>query len=250
MTAEPSGTVDWGEAYRRRAALDPLRAVLDPGDPDNVKNAYVDRLEREHLGRVLGPGPLGTVVDVGAGVGRLTPFLADRAERVLGLDLSEDLLRAARGRGVPAGAGFVRGNVRRLPVRDGAAGVVVSCGVMCHMVEDAWLAEVAGEMRRILRPGGRAVFIEHVNRDPVTERREGIVFRSVADFLRPFEAMGFLVEAAGPLRKSPSRLIHWARKGWLPRPLWGLAARLEPWLATRGRVPPDYRDHLFLLRRP
>ena len=249
MTTRPKGDLsEWMETYRQRASLDPLRAVLDPRDPDNRRNEYLDAVERIHIARLLRPGGWGTAVELGCGVGRLLPLLATGAERVIGLDASADLLRAARTRGMPPAVRLLRGDLREVPLAPGCAGFLLTCQSLIHVVEDQDFALVAAEVRRLVRAGGRAVMMEHLAPGAASERREGIVYRSREDFLRPFVAAGLTVESSAPFRKSPSRLVHWVRQGQLPRALWGIAARVEVSLAERGREPPVYRDHLVVLR--
>jgi len=237
------------EAYRRRASLDPLRAVLDEGDERGIKNAYIDRVERHHVQRALGQKQLAVAVDLGCGVGRLTPLLAARARTVIALDASQALLLAARRHGLPTNARLVRGDLGGIPLRDASADLVFTSNVLIHATEGADLARAAAEITRVLRPGGRAILLEHLAPGGETLRREGIVYRARSDLVSAFVNAGLRLGSEAAIRKSPSRLLHWAIKGSLPRWLWGLAARLEPRLAYRGAVGPVYRDHIVVLTR-
>ena len=249
MTAAHGDRSEVERKYEARAGLDPLRAVLDAGDPDNRKNEFVNYLEQRLLARVLGFGRESVAVDLGCGVGRFFGLLAARSDRVVGVDATQALLRAAKERPLPAFVSLARGTATSIPLRDGAASVVLCVGVLIHAVEDEALARVASEVARVLRPGGRFVAIEHIS-PGASERREDIVYRSLGDFRRPFVDAGLRVVSERPVRKVPSRVIHWVRTGRLPRFLWGLGALLEPRLATMGREPPAYRDHLFVMERP
>ena len=245
----PKGDIsEWMEFYRERAGLDPLRAVLDTRDPDNRRNEYLDAVERFHLARILRAGWGGTAVELGCGVGRLLPLLGTAADRVIGVDASPDLLRAAKARDLGGRVRLVRGDLREVPLASGTVGFLLTSGALIHCVEDEDLELTAVEVRRLLRPGGRAVFVEHLSAGAVSEAREGILYRSQDEFLRPFRTAGLTIESSAPIRKCPSRLVHWVRQGRFPRALWGVAARLEPWLATKGREPPEYRDHVIVLR--
>ena len=102
----------------------------------------------------LGPGRL--VVDVGCGPGRHSHALARRGVRVVGVDVAQRFVELAR-HGSPVGAGFVRGDARRLPVAPGSADAVIC---LCQggfgllgggTGEQAALEEMAGA----LRVGGR-----------------------------------------------------------------------------------------------
>ncbi|MCU0726697.1 MAG: class I SAM-dependent methyltransferase [Planctomycetes bacterium] len=247
MNREGGGLGPWAEIYRRRAALDPLRAVLDEGDPDNRKNVYVDALDRFWLRRALGPRRYGAAVDLGCGVGRLTGLLAGRSRLTIGVDASEALLAAAALRSGRS-AGLVRGALGALPLPAGRSDLVVCWQVLLHLVGDSDMAAAIGEVRRLLAPGGRAVFAEHFAPGAETLRREGVVYRSAPDVLGALRAAGLRVESAFAIRKSPSRLVHLVRRGRLPRPLWPLSARLERLLAFAGRAPPLYRDWLVVGR--
>ncbi len=237
------------EAYRRRAGLDPLRAVLDEGDEKGLKNSWVDFVERCVLRRALAGLEIRVAVDLGCGVGRLTGLLAEHAARVVALDASADLLGAARSRGLPAGTSAVRADLRSLPVRDRSVDLVSTSNVLIHMVEDADLSAAALEVARILVPGGRALVMEHLVPGDRTEKREGIAYRCLGDLTAAFAGAGLRLAEERVIRKSPSRVLHWVLLGRVPRPFWGAAARMESLLALRGRVAPDYRDHLLVLVR-
>jgi SAM-dependent methyltransferase len=235
--------------YEARASLDPLRAVLDAGDPDNRKNAFVDFLEKRALEGVLGRRRIGTAVDLGCGVGRFFPLLSSRAGAVVGVDATEALLRAVPRGGEAGRARLVRGSAVAIPLRDASADLVFCSSVLIHVTDERDLASVAAEVRRVLRPGGRFVAIEHITPRPGSERREGIVYRSLSALEDAFLRERFTVLRDRPIRKVPSRVVHWVRHGRLPRALWPIGALLESALALRGREPPSYRDHLFVMER-
>jgi len=100
------------------------------------------------LRRVL-PPPRGLVIDVGCGEGRLARQLHPLGYRVVGVEQSETLARAAA-TGEPATV-VVRGDASRLPLPGGAADLVVACMVLMD-VDD--LGAAVAEIARVLRPGG------------------------------------------------------------------------------------------------
>lgn len=69
-----------------------------------------------------------------------------------GVDLSEAMLAVAR-RAVPA-ARFVRGDLRDLPLDDGAVDLAVVALVLSHLPDPT---PALAELRRVLRPGGTLV---------------------------------------------------------------------------------------------
>jgi len=103
--------------------------------------------ERE-VERVLPPG--GTLVD--AGCGRTAPVLRkfrDRAGRCIGIDL-EDFTEQ-----IP-GIELKRGDLARTGLPDASVDVIMGRSVMEHVTEPEL---VYAEMHRVLKPGGRFVFL-------------------------------------------------------------------------------------------
>jgi SAM-dependent methyltransferase len=99
--------------------------------------------------------PEGDLLDVGCGTGSLSLAMAARwpRRRITGVDLSEAYLAAARLRGQGSGDAvrFERADATRLPYPSGAfSGSLAQ--LVCNFVADADAA--AGEMRRVVRPGG------------------------------------------------------------------------------------------------
>lgn len=95
---------------------------------------------------------IGDALDAACGTGRLTAGLLERGHRVIGVDSSPEMLEVARRR-VPR-ADLRTGDLRELPVEDGAVDLVV-CGLALAHLDD--LRPVMAEFARVLRPGGHLV---------------------------------------------------------------------------------------------
>jgi ubiquinone/menaquinone biosynthesis C-methylase UbiE len=100
------------------------------------------------------------VLDVGCGTGTLAVAAAQDAPgvRVTGLDADPSILAKARSRAAGSGIAmrFDEGRSVALPYADGSFDVVVSTLFFHHLSDDAKRA-TAGEILRVLRPGGRLV---------------------------------------------------------------------------------------------
>ncbi|QDV34208.1 class I SAM-dependent methyltransferase [Tautonia plasticadhaerens] len=105
--------------------------------------------------RHLGPIDGRLVLDLGCGKGRFASKLARRGARVVGLDVSGAMLRAARDSGLPVALG----SIRRLPIPDGGIDAVLFVEVLEH-VSPGDLPVVLAEAARVLRPGGRVVIVD------------------------------------------------------------------------------------------
>ena len=120
-------------------------------------------------------GADGRALDVGTGTGDFAIALLARAPRsasVAGVDISAGMLKVAERRAARAGLGAryarVIASVEALPFADGAFDVATA-GFVIRNVGD--IGRGLREMRRVLRPGGRAVILDlHTPRNPIVRR--------------------------------------------------------------------------------
>jgi ubiquinone/menaquinone biosynthesis C-methylase UbiE len=98
------------------------------------------------------------VLDLGSGAGADVLIAARRvgpSGRVIGLDMTDEMLERARGNAAAAGAdnvSFVKGYIEELPLQDETVDVVIS---NCVINLSADKPRVIAEAARVLRPGGR-----------------------------------------------------------------------------------------------
>jgi ubiquinone/menaquinone biosynthesis C-methylase UbiE len=100
----------------------------------------------------------GLVLEIGVGSGLNLP-LYDAATHVIGLDPSTKLLSMAQAAsGIGRSIELVEGVAEAIPLPDQSVDTVVSSWTLCSIPD---VARALGEMRRVLKPGGRLVFVEH-----------------------------------------------------------------------------------------
>jgi SAM-dependent methyltransferase len=154
------------QAFHDRQAEERARRLADPGALLFGDDAYLDhetwiRPAFERLGDVAGL----RVLDYGCGHGMAAVVLARRGARVTALDLSHGYLREAGRRAEANGVAVqrVRADAERLPFAGGSFERVWGNAVLHHLD----LGRAAAELRRVLAPGGVAVFCEPWGENPL-----------------------------------------------------------------------------------
>lgn len=140
---------------------DQLRALLSPAE--DVEASIVSS---------IGNRPLGRLLDIGTGTGRIAEVLADSAEHVVGFDRSPEMLRLARARlqDMPVDSWeLVQGDFYALPFPDATFDTIVLHQVLHFAHQPAY---VLREAARVSRTNARFVIVDlaaHA-RDELRER--------------------------------------------------------------------------------
>jgi ubiquinone/menaquinone biosynthesis C-methylase UbiE len=121
--------------------------------------AITEQLQRRLILGLIGDVHGLRVLDVGCGDGDLAVELWKRGAIVTGIDVSRDMIDAARASAKREGAdiGFIVGAVEHMPFAPERFDVVIAVTILCFV---ASAAPVFNEMARLLRPGGRLVIGE------------------------------------------------------------------------------------------
>jgi len=171
----------WDERAREDAYYF-VDSRLDYGAPDVQRfwdggEEALDLL-LEIAGAAIEPGD--TVLDIGCGLGRLTRAAAARAERVLALDVSAEMLEQARSLNADLhNVQWIHGDGHTLePLPNASVDCCISIVVFQHIPDPQVTYGYVAEMGRVLRPGGWAAF--QVSNDPSIHR----VSRSVGQRLK------------------------------------------------------------------
>lgn len=97
----------------------------------------------------------GLAVEIGSGLGRVCAALATRFDRVVGVDISEAMVRQARELVTDPEVEFRHGDGVSLPgVADASADLVVTFTVFQHALNRGVIRANLREASRVLRPGG------------------------------------------------------------------------------------------------
>ena len=128
---------------------------------DAIRSLHVAESEVEAaIARVLTDAPIGRLVDIGTGTGRMIELFGADVESALGVDRSPEMLRIARSKLAQAGldrAELRQGDMYALPLASGSADVVILHQVLHYAQQPA--AAIA-EAARLLGAGGRLLIVD------------------------------------------------------------------------------------------
>lgn len=130
-------------------------------DWDELRSLHIAESEVEAaIARALGGQPIGRLVDIGTGTGRMIELFGREAAAALGVDRSPEMLRLARVKLAEAGlagAELRQADMYALPLASGAAETVIIHQVLHYAQQPA--AAIA-EAARLLVPGGRLLIVD------------------------------------------------------------------------------------------
>jgi SAM-dependent methyltransferase len=204
------------------------------------------------------------VVDFGCGTGRMIRFFDKHGCNVLGLDITEAMVEAARKIGLPSNSSAWHFNGLSIPKENESVDLIWVCAVLKYTLFppgskcvhgmlpatepgcafEATYADIAREMFRVLKPGGLVVQYEmYVDADPDVFRHD-------------FEDAGFRIEEIEVLRRDKGRLeglCEWGESFALPVSLvlflGRSCAKLRYLFDAPERKIGDFRDYYFVWRK-
>ncbi len=135
------------------ARYDRLEELLSFGQNARWRRAMVDQIQ---------PAASGTILDVASGTAGVALQIAARTNaRVIGLDLTEPMLREGQRNVTAAGQrdriGLVNGRAEQLPLADASVDALTFTYLLRYVADPQ---QTLRELARVIRPGGRAASLE------------------------------------------------------------------------------------------
>lgn len=188
---------------------------------DEIRRMRVDDAEIERVAlEILGPAPIGRMLDIGTGTGRMLTVLAPRVESALGIDRSREMLAVARaniGRAGLTNCAVRLGDMYGINAEAGAFDLV-TLHLVLHYADQP--AQAIAEARRVLAPGGRLLLVDFAPHDVEALRVE-----------HAHRRLGF----------DDAEIAAWCRAAGLElgpaRELPGGTLTVKLWLAARPEIP-------------
>lgn len=137
--------------------------------PHLVNLAMRNRELTPYRERVLA-GAQGRVLEIGAGSGANLQLYPARVKDLLALEPSPKLISMARGAVSRSAVDvkFIQGSAESIPLDRGTIDTVVMTWTLCSILE---AAQALSELRRVLKPSGNLLFVEHGEApDPAIKR--------------------------------------------------------------------------------
>ena len=216
----------------RLAAIraDRLRAADDwfgrhAGEWDAIRSLHVPEAQvEEAMARALGEEPVGHLLDLGTGTGRMIELFGPNARRISAIDRSPEMLRLARAKLPQDGVGkfdLILGDFCDLPLEDASVDLVTAHQILHYSpTPQTAIAEAA----RVLSDGGRMLIVDFAPHDREDLRardqheRLGFSDEQVGDW---FASAGVEVERADTLAGGELTVKLWLgrRKSANVRPI-------------------------------
>lgn len=139
----------------------------DDSPRESVRKYYaIARRSHDHFHQLVRDVASGNhVLEYGCGVGNFSFELAAHGARVTGIDISPNSVKVAQARAAERGLtdmNFSVMDAESMDFEDGTFDAVVGSAILHHLD----LEKCSREIMRVLRPGGRALFLEPLGHNP------------------------------------------------------------------------------------
>jgi SAM-dependent methyltransferase len=231
--------VNWG----KRAQKGFLASGIDPADRRGCKNYYIDLLQKMALEEVLELKEDEVVLDFGCGSGRFAYWIAPKVKKVVGLEITPEMIQLAEKNRKADSVEFVLYDGVHTPVFSHSFDLVLSIWVLQHMGSDL-LKKTVSELVQYLRNGGEFYLIEQASDNPRMDRP------NIEEYLDAFKEAKLECLRYYPIRKGRWWMLYLIRYGMIPKGWFGQIAHyeLEKRRREKGFVR-HYKDFLFVLRK-
>ena len=231
---------DWGERSKKGF----LASGIDPADRKGHKNYYIDLLQKMALEEALELKGDEVVLDFGCGSGRISYWIAPRVKRVVGLEITPEMIELAEKNRTIENVEFMVYDGVHFPVIPFPVDVILSVGVLQTMKGELLKNALSG-LANYLRKDGRIYLIEQASDNPRIGRP------SVREYLQAFTESKLECLQLYPIRNGRWWLLYLIRYGIIPK---GWFGRIAFWELMKNRKAKEkisyYKDCLFLIRRP
>jgi SAM-dependent methyltransferase len=231
---------DWGN----RAKKGFLASGIDPADRRGHKNYYIDLLQKTALEEVLELKGNEIVLDFGCGSGRFSYWIAPRVKKVVGLEITQEMIELAEKNRIAQNIEFMVYDGLHFPVFPNPFDLILSVGVL-QVMKGELLKSTLSSLARYLKKDGRVYLIEQASDHPKMDRP------NIKEYLDAFKESNLECLQYYPIRNGRWWMLYLIRYGLVPQKWF---SKIAVWEINKNRKKEDkilyYKDYLFLLKRP
>ena len=231
--------VDWGN----RAKEGFLASGIDPADRRGHKNYYIDLLQKTALEEVLELKGNEIVLDFGCGSGRFSYWIAPRVKKVVGLEITPEMIELAEKNRTAQNVEFMVYDGLHFPVFPNPFDLILSVGVL-QVMKGELLKNTLSGLAQCLKKDGKLYLIEQASDHPKMDRP------NIKEYLDAFKESKLECLQYYPIRKGRWWMLYLIRYGMIPKGWFHQIAHyeLEKRRREKGYIR-FYKDFLFLLRK-
>jgi len=232
--------VDWSQ----RAEKGFLASGIDPADRRGHKNYYIDLLQKTALEEVLELKGDEIVLDFGCGSGRFSYWIAPRVKKVVGLEITPEMIELAEKNRTARNVEFMVYDGLHFPIFPDPFDLVLSVGVL-QIMKGELLKNTLSGLTQYLKKDGKLYLIEQASDHPEIDRP------NMKEYLDAFKESKLECLQHYPIRKGRWWMLYLIRYGVIPK---GWFHRIALWELMKNRKAKGnisyYKDYLFLIKRP
>ena len=230
---------DWG----KRAQKGFLASGIDPADRRGHKNYYIDLLQKMALEEVMELKGDEVVLDFGCGSGRIAYWIAPKVKKVVGLEITPEMIDLAEKNRTAQNVEFVVYDGVHFPAFPNPFDLILSVGVL-QVMKGELLKSTLSSMVHYLKKDGRLYLIEQASDNPKVKRPK------VEEYLQTFKESKLECLQHYSIRKGRWWMLYLIRYGVIPKSWFCQIAQyeLEKRRREKGFIR-SYKDFLFLLRK-
>lgn len=138
----------WDSLVKKLGARQDI--VIIPSAPA-ITNNFTDYLQKRVLMPELSRFKVEVALDLGTGIGRWASFLAKKSSRVVGLDISKEMVKIAKRRIKNPDVNFVVASAYAIPLRSKSVDLSLSCTCLQHIYEEENQKKSIQEVARVTK---------------------------------------------------------------------------------------------------
>lgn len=128
-------------------------------DPSYRLNLFWGRVDKKQIDSFLPFVKRGRVLDLGCGLGNTSKLLSSNSSlEIIGLDYCQEEI--AKAKNIFPDLNIVYGNAEDMPFESESFDTLVLKDSLHHFYQEADFQKVSSEINRVLKPGGRLIFLD------------------------------------------------------------------------------------------